>query len=379
MLAGLLLAGEGAVRLFTDTREPLLGVDAEIGQRFQRGFDGTAYDLEAGARIPVRTNSAGFRFAELPRAKPPGHRRIALVGDSMIAALQLPEAQTAAALLQAELQHDAAPGTTWEVLNFGIPGAGTLQELATLRAEVLAYEPDHVLCLFFVGNDFGDNSQRLTHRRRLYYELGEGDSLVRLPYPTAFEHLTGWLDRHSRLYVWQKTESAVLAGDSQLSDELVGLDERHAWHGEALRASEYVYVTGPDEVCNEAWELTRRAVLAMTREVRARGATFTLAHLPCSQQVHREEWDHVESVAGEYAGRLDVDLPRRRLAEIADETGARYLDLLPAFLAAAPARSELARDEWLFFHGRGHLNVAGNVVLADALLEYVRTLPASAE
>jgi hypothetical protein len=184
VLVALALAAEAAVRLFTDTEPPLLVVDEAIGRRYRVSYAGEIHDPESRRDVAVRFNRDGFRFDDLSLGKPAGTRRVAVIGDSMIAALQVPREQTAVELARTELQGVAGDEERWELLNFGVSGSGTLQQHVLLREVVLGYHPDHVVVVFFVGNDFSDNSPRLSRRNRLYFDLDEAGRLSRLPYPT---------------------------------------------------------------------------------------------------------------------------------------------------------------------------------------------------
>ena len=48
-----------------------------------------------------------------------------------------------------------------EVLDFGVSGYGTAQELLTLRDHALAFDPDVVVLVFYAGNDVRNNSRQL--------------------------------------------------------------------------------------------------------------------------------------------------------------------------------------------------------------------------
>ena len=54
-----------------------------------------------------------------------------------------------------------------EVLNFGIGGYGTDQELLTLRLHVLDFSPDLVMLAFCPGNDVSGNSRQLIRRLKI--------------------------------------------------------------------------------------------------------------------------------------------------------------------------------------------------------------------
>ena len=121
----------------------------------------------------------------------------------MTAAIATDEERTFVRRLEASLASREASGPV-EVMNFGVASASTGSELVTWRGVAAGYRPDVVLLAFFTGNDLGDNSSRLTRAPRVYFELDEAGRLVPGLEPEPTSALARWLDRHSRLYVWQK-------------------------------------------------------------------------------------------------------------------------------------------------------------------------------
>ena len=93
-LALALAAAEGATRLLTETDPLIFLSDPVVGVRHVPSFEWSVYDREARRRVPVRFNRDGFRGPDLSHAKPAGVRRVALLGDSMVAALQVDEEQS---------------------------------------------------------------------------------------------------------------------------------------------------------------------------------------------------------------------------------------------------------------------------------------------
>lgn len=370
VLAVCLLVAEVAVRLFTDTVRPLLVVDPVLGRHHVPSFEGDVYDPESRREVHLVFNELGYRFPDLPFEKPAGVRRVALLGDSMIAAWQVEEQRTAARLLERKL-NESEEGERWEVLNFGVPAAGTGEEYVLYRELARRYEPDLVLCVFFAGNDFGDNSIRLTQRKRLYFDLDEVGELVQLPYPSLGLRVKEALNEYSRLYVWQKRKLEALKAKPVLATGGATLEERHAWHGDTIRASEWIYFTGEDQRAAHSWSITRALIHALAAEVARDGRDFAMVLLPCSQQVHDEEFVFLREVAKELGDRFDPRHPSRRLTEICAEVDVPLFDLVPGFRAAAPSHSELVEDEWLFLNGRGHLSEYGNETLARLLAETV--------
>src|SRR5262249_31161401 len=99
--------------------------------------------------VDVKTNSAGFRDAEREYAKPGGVKRVAMLGDSFIEAVQVPFPKTAAQLLERRLNasvgREAASAPKWEVLDFGISSFGIGQYLLTWEHHARRYAPDYVV------------------------------------------------------------------------------------------------------------------------------------------------------------------------------------------------------------------------------------------
>lgn len=123
---GLLLA-EGAVRLFMPDPGAVKAVsDLRPGERF----------LQPGV---------------LPLAKA-GQTRIAFVGDSYVYGQGVEFGELFSQQAGERLRRHW-PGRTIEILNFGRPGANTIDELDILKRHALPYDPDLVV-LGFVLNDF---------------------------------------------------------------------------------------------------------------------------------------------------------------------------------------------------------------------------------
>src|ERR1044072_3651772 len=127
----------------------------------------------------VSINSAGLRDREHPLAKTPHTIRIALLGDSYSEALQVPLEQTFWWQLQQKLEAcDQFKGKHVEIINFGVSGYGTAQELIALRQQVWQYSPDMVMLLMTTNNDISDNVRSLKKTEQVPYFYYQGDQLV---------------------------------------------------------------------------------------------------------------------------------------------------------------------------------------------------------
>ncbi len=109
------------------------------------------YAREFSSKIKI--NSHGFRDYERTIDKEPKTVRIALLGDSMIAARQLDFEKTAGQLLERRLNEELSDtGNKYEVLNFGVPGYGIDQILLNWTSYVSKFKPDFVFVYIFENN-----------------------------------------------------------------------------------------------------------------------------------------------------------------------------------------------------------------------------------
>lgn len=345
---------EAAVRLLGGVSPPMTERDPVVGQRLVRNFSGRVFDAESRQFVQVRTDHEGFRGPDRPLEKPAGVRRVAILGDSMIAALGVEEDETLVAQLEQLLNRQAPAQQRWEVLNFGVPGSSTGQELALWRATVKRYQPDVVLCAFFVGNDLADNSRRLSSNPRVYFEFDPDGRLVQLPMSRAKTGLSAWLNRHSRLYLWQKEALRRV---------------RYAWLRQSglLEAGHWIYATEEPADVAEAWRLTGALLAEMADEVHQDGARFGVVLIPTAQQVYPDSLRKAVASAGADAARFDADYPDRRMAKLCEAGGVPLLTMTADFRQAAPGRSLAKSDEWLFLRGEGHFNARGNRLAAEAV------------
>ena len=102
----------------------------------------------------VRLNSHGFREREFTEVPSPNVHRIAVVGDSFTFGNGLRAELRFSELIQHSL------GPEFEVLNFGVPGYNTPNELDVVRRVVLPLHPEFVLLQWFVNDVEGDSRSR---------------------------------------------------------------------------------------------------------------------------------------------------------------------------------------------------------------------------
>jgi hypothetical protein len=109
----------------------------------------TFHHTSADGSWRFTTNAQGFRDTrDWHYERTPGVRRVLVLGDSHTQGFECRQEATFSALL--------AEKTGMEVLNCGVSGLGTAEQLAFLENEGLKYRPDVVVLAWF-ANDLDDN------------------------------------------------------------------------------------------------------------------------------------------------------------------------------------------------------------------------------
>jgi hypothetical protein len=131
----------------------------------------TYYHRSADYHIQIHTNAEGMRCdQDIPYAKPPGVKRIVVLGDSFAMGYEVDYENTFLMRMENALR---AQGHAVQIVNLAVSGYGNAEELICLRAEGMKYQPDLVL-LCWNETDFDDNV------RSALYRLNEKDELERL-------------------------------------------------------------------------------------------------------------------------------------------------------------------------------------------------------
>jgi lysophospholipase L1-like esterase len=376
--------------------------DPQTGWSLQPGATGRWFNPPYEYDIDITINDQGLRDVE--RAgydKPAGVFRILLLGDSYVEGLRVPLEQTFGKVLEAELNTSAPAGQRYEVVNAGVSGWGTDQQLLWLRTEGAKYQPDLVLLSFFPGNDFQNISETLevTNMGRVqkpFFQRSEDGLALRYhpfdpasapqpdapaapaqPADRAAERLAGlraWLAGHSAFYRFASVT---------LDEAMPGLALRLAGWGlidapnamaDARMGPEYVPVAygiyrQPMEIeWTEAVALAGDLVAALQEEVHELGSDLAMVILPAPEQVKAERWQRiVHHRTPMQAGQWDLGQPSRAARQVAEQAGVPFLDLLPIFRQAA------AESEPLYLRVDGHWTPAGERLAGEATADFLRS------
>jgi hypothetical protein len=378
---GLLLAVaslEVLVRVFVPVSDPLWVPDPVVGTKLAPRREGRSvrpglYDVR------VRTNSQGFHDREHSFEKAPGVQRVAMLGDSMIEAIQVRREESVSALLENRLTR---AGVRAETINLGASGFGTAREYLMLEAYGLRYRPDVVL-LFFVGNDVRNNSKRLEGVPYYPYPLLNGHASLDRD-AAGRPRFTPIVDRSPRLGAAGRSLAERWKTYRVIR---TAVESSPGVHRLLYRAG--VMAAPPEEGKNrpkdfgffevyrvdyapewaEAWALTEAMILETHALATRNDSRFGVVLVPHPWELYPQWWEEIlTKVPAMRAIRFDLDKPARRLAALLEAHHVPYLNLLPAF------RERAASSPPLYIRVDGHWTADGHRLATELAVPFVTEL-----
>ena len=357
-----LLVAEIGLRLMGVAYPAFYRVDAARGYGLRPGAEGW---WTREGRGWVRINQAGFRHAELrPGPAAPGNLRIAVLGDSFSEALQVDDAATWERQLQNRLQASAGCrvrqglGGAVEVLNFGVGGYGTGQELLTWRHLARFYRPQLVLLAVYPGNDFTDNSPDPQPDRPVFRLGPDG----RLEQDDAFRRTAAYRWRTSLPGQWLDAlmnHSRVLQLVNESKNRFAALLRLRSKAGAGPASAAAIPVTRP--ASESAWAVTAALLTALDQEVRADGARLLVVSVSSPDQVWPKR---AERPADPFA-------QERRLGGLLQARSIPYLSLGPTLQLEVDRHGLLLHGFAGQEPGHGHWNPEGHRLAAAAMADWL--------
>jgi hypothetical protein len=323
--------------------DPDVGLLLEPGQRARR--------VQPEFRTEVFVNRHGWHDCEHSYAKPPGVRRIVLVGDSFIEATEVPVAATVHRVLEGLLNEGIAP-RRYEVIALGAPATGTAVEYVLIKKFALRYHPDIVILNFFTLNDVSDNLFTLARQPgRPYFRVRDDRlELERLPQLRWGQRWTIRF-RLQRLGLYHAAWAFILG-----------------WFGRSLdHRTEFAVFSDSSSDFEVAWKVTEAALRSIDETVRAAGARLLVNVTPPKEAIYQDEFQSLRLAFPGVA--FDLKAVEKRLAEVLERLGVDYHFLTPDLREASRTAGER-----LYWPRDGHWTVTGHREAALSIVRKLRTL-----
>ena len=286
--------------------------------------------------VPVSINSAGLRDDEIPFEKPDGEIRILALGDSFTFALGVRHEDIWPQQLERLLNERQAP-RRFQVINAGVAGYNTSQELTYLLSEGYRWNPDLIIVGFY-WNDLVGNEEALppldTTPRTLPGAAVRGERDVH------------WLPAWIRDPLRQSLVLYLSVTRAQQAWQMLDPPRERGASG-----VQHAILTGDEAFLEPYWLATGTRLLEIARWGKDQGVPVLLLVFPMENLVKRSD----PGLA--FVGRL------RRIWE---PTGMPLVDVTPAYIEAS------SRGDNPFQPYDLHPDVSGMTIAAELAYQALR-------
>lgn len=350
--------------------------DPDVGWRLRPGVHRAKAPNRFG-KHSIYVNEYGLRNGDISTVRGGKLRRIIILGDSFTYGKTIREKHLFPRRIERALNDDPTMLRS-EIVNAGIPGYGSAQELLLMRQLAAGGVSGDCYLLVMFPNDILDNL------RLLYANLtenplqpglavGEDGSLV-LAHPPEktfgdepgiFIPAARSLDRMKIDKVLRLRIESYLQSKPRLIRALARIGIRvkfpsmpgllNAWYR--------------DDIVARGVPLMRQILQAMREEARKRGAPLLVCLIPSQIQVYPETYGTLLEETFPDCGLVDRWLedprkPQRIIGSICEELGIPFMDLLP------PLSEYMGRA--LYIPREGHLSEEGHALVARRLVSFLK-------
>jgi hypothetical protein len=346
-----LIIGEFALRFFLPqigTYGNMFEYDSTLGWKFVPNSKGRIVLIPGAVVNTIETNSLGFRDHAPSDSK---KNKIMVLGDSFVSNVSANDEDVFTEIMENQRKDS-------DVLNFGVNGYGEVQEYLLLKKWIDVINPDLIILVVYLENDFGDNIGNYWLYSRPYASFEGEDSILTLHPQSPVQpaqpeansrgllsksHINRLVTRTIQNLFFKKADSVNIAPEFYTCQSPLS-DDYHLRYRvlEAL--------------------LLKIATLAKEKNV---PIVFALA--PSMLQVDDKLWELFLEKNRSENKKFIRSLPNDKLMDFAANNNLLMLDLFPTLLLKN-------RKNVMLYHPREqHWTKEGNRVVANALLDYLKS------
>ncbi len=357
-----LVGAEILVRLaypdpFKNEHDKLFCHDAYYGWQFCKDVVGRV--VNADYDHIVRTGSNGQRdFGGID----PQKNNIVVLGDSFTSNLGIENTSDVfTEVLERRLSR-------YNVINLGVNGYGTTQEYLKLKRAGGKYNPDIVILMFYIRNDFYDNVGLLDwvkgYERPLFIRNERGLKLTNVPVPAPALSLRDVLVRHSRLAALTRVALLQTNVGQWIRKKLQNQDveQRKTSAFDFRETPVEVVLASEDDRIQDIYDITCDILSMISTELRQNQVEFYVFVIPSIFQVRDDYFRMIERFG---LSQTDRFKPNELLQKCGEEKEIQVVDLAPMLIAAENNHAA----PYLYFPREHHWTVSGNRMVADYIYD----------
>lgn len=330
-----------------NSHDSMFQFEKELGWEFIPNKKGTIL-YEGGIDLTVQVNEDGYRDVSFKNKTEMSS--IMVLGDSFVSNISVENEEVFTQLMENQLANSS-------VYNLGVNGYGQVQEYLVLKKWFPKIQPDLIVVLIYLRNDFTDNIGKypwLYPRPTVTFDT---DASIQINPPTTNFKNKKKLPFYyrSHLYRFVKKSMATIKSKTGKADN-------------AFYAPPEIHTCSApfSDETKEMYEIMEKLLLEINQYGKENNTPIVFALAPSMFQVEDELWSQV--VEYDTTIHLQNDLPNRTLLDFAKKNKLEMIDLMPSLQIAHRSGSRLYNSK------EQHWTVQGNKVVADVLSGYIKGL-----
>ncbi|OGW49281.1 MAG: hypothetical protein A2V62_04060 [Nitrospirae bacterium RBG_19FT_COMBO_58_9] len=310
-----------------------------------------------GRTIPFHTNSHGWRDREYSLEDNSRTTRIVVLGDAFSWGYYVRDQEVYPKVLESLLEQT-------DVINLGVPGFATDQEIQYFKRTALPYQPDTVILAFYLDNFYEADGKLV--RQALASPAEEPSKAPQSqsePVTGPVLRLKRYLKGHSALYRWGQEQLATnntivkMLSRAGLREPLGGIESLDVSLLPALKDT-------PDSIA-PLIQLVEAKLLELDRLLTERGIRFIIVLIPSEASIEQRAFDRAIAPTKFDRDDFDLDQPYRLLEEFAKRNAIELINPTDAFRAIHRA------DDSLYLVHDKHFSPKGHQVFAQEIYRYL--------
>ena len=332
-------------------------------------------DNEDYKKYHIKINSLGFLGEDFSEEKASGTLRVVVLGDSFVAATGVDFDKTFPYLLTKKFQDLilANPSSTYnkvEVLNFGMGGMGTVDEMKYYYKYAQKYHPDVVVLSFYLGNDNLDNSYSYNYKDAM---LSSKEAWGTFPQyaETQVHDFIKFKDTVYRKSAITRFTDRVVRSSPQLNAFAVKLglyrSPVKAEYGLVIPFNLYYYIDPPDAERAQYLQFSSDLLNNFKKQMDTDGVKFVAMFIPDGLTVDN---NLLNSFKNDHPKLKDLNFNPKGMEDrlIAGlDSSIKILNLRAAM------EKNVSENRAMYKHGDGHFTGDGHVVVSDILSDFIFT------
>lgn len=316
-----------------------------LGWEFIPNKKGTIV-YEGGINLTVQVNEDGYRDASFQSKNE--DTKIMVLGDSFVSNVSVEDDQVFTQVMESQL-------TNTSVYNLGVNGYGQVQEYLVLKEWYPKLQPDLIMVLIYLRNDFTDNMGKYPWLYPRPTAIFDTDVPVQIIPPSTEYETKKKLPFYYKSHLYRFVKKSF----SNIKSKTVKGDNASYTPPEV-----YTCRYPMNEDSKELYDTMERMILEIDQYGKHNNTPVVFALAPSMVQVESNLWSQVESY--DTSIHLQNDLPNATLSAFAKANNISIIDLMPVLKKAHQRGVKMYNSQ------EQHWTVEGNKVVADILTTYVQ-------